>query len=379
MRVLIAPDKWKGTLSALEVVRAVQAGLGSVVVDECPLADGGDGFVEAMRAACGGMGWERRTSVVCGPLADEPRVEAEWGMFTAADGTRTAVVEMAQASGLWRCGGLLRPLDATTYGTGELLVEAVTAGAGRILLGIGGSATVDAGLGCCQAVGHTVLMKDGEPVDEREPLRARDLERVLMVKRGRGSQLDRVPVEVGCDVTNPLCGVRGAAAVFGPQKGATAAEVAWLDEQHAGLARRSFAIEAAETPGAGAAGGLGFAMLAFFNARLVSGFDLVAEAVGLEARVAAADVVITGEGRVDEQSLMGKTVGRVAGMAKAAGKRCVVVCGSCSLAEAQWRGTGVTEVLAVVPGLAKDVEEAKGLGAGAVTRMATEWGARRRV
>ena len=376
-RVLIAVDKWKGTLSAVEVSTAIARELGGQA-DVCPLADGGEGFIAAMQMACREMSWTSRYSRVCGPLADEPSVEAEWGMFVAAGGSKTAVIEMAQAAGLWRVPESrrlprLKPLEATTFGVGQLLLQAVEAGADRIILGIGGSATVDAGLGCCQAVGHTILMKEGETIDAADPLRAIDLERVLMIKRGRGSVLDRVPIVVGCDVTNPLCGIAGAAAVFGPQKGATQEEVDWLNQQHAELARRSFAMDAADTPGAGAAGGLGFAMLAFFNAQLVSGFDLIAEAVGLQGRVAAADVVITGEGRLDEQSLMGKTVGRVAGIAKRAGKRCVVMCGECSLTESQWRAAGVTEVLAVVPTLATDVEHSKAMGAMAVERLVTSW------
>ncbi|MEA2710716.1 MAG: glycerate 2-kinase [Phycisphaerales bacterium] len=322
MKVVIAPDKFKDSLSAEEVSRAIARGLRGADVDLCPVADGGEGTVAALVAATGGR-FETRT--VTGPLPDM-RVDATFGIL--GDGT-TAVVEMAAASGL----ALLPPEDrdpmrTTTYGTGELLLEAAKLGAREIILGIGGSATVDGGIGCAQACGLPVILDEIGPADIREPLVGEDLRRVVLIKHARGSPLDRVKITVACDVTNPLFGDHGAARIFGPQKGATPEQVEELDQLLRQLATRCGKLAEAETPGAGAAGGLGFAMLAFFNAQLRPGFDIVADAVKLRDRLREASLCITGEGRLDASSLDGKAAVGVARLCKSLDVPCIAIVGS---------------------------------------------------
>lgn len=324
MKVVIAPDKFKDCLPAEAVAAHLAAGVRKAaphaIIDICPVGDGGEGTVAALVAGSGG---QVIVSRVTGPRVDM-KVDAAWGLL---DDGKTAVIEMSAASGL----ALLKPQDrdprmTTTFGTGELLLEAVHRGAERIVLGIGGSATMDAGVGCCQAVGHTVLRKDGEPVDQ-EPVTGGQLADILMVKKGRGSPLDRVRIEVACDVRNPLCGTGGAARVFGPQKGAGPATVDWFEEQHRQLAQRCLKETEAGTPGAGAAGGLGWAMVSFFNAALVPGIDLVLEVSRFRSRLAGADWCLTGEGRFDASSLAGKAPTGVARACHELGVKCVLVAG----------------------------------------------------
>ncbi len=248
------------------------------------------------------------TRRVIGPLPDT-QVDATFGFLsTAEQSTRTAVIEMSQASGLFLVPSADRnPMNTTTYGTGQILLAAAEIGATEIILGIGGSATVDAGIGCCQAAGLSVLRKDGETVSHNDPLCGRDLADIAIIKRGRGSPLDRIAIRVECVVDNQLFGPRVEAVVFGPQKGARSEDIPWFDAQMEDLARRSNAMDAALHPGAGAAGGLGFALLGFFNAQLVRGFDLIADAVNLRQRFNGADLVFTAEGSLDRSSLGGKT------------------------------------------------------------------------
>jgi glycerate 2-kinase len=255
------------------------------------------------------------------------KVDAPFGVL--GDGT-TAVIEMAAASGL----ALLKPADrnplnTTTFGTGELLVAAATLpGITHILLGIGGSATCDGGVGCAQACGLPIILEGGEPVGMTEPLCGRDLSSIVLVKHGRGSPVERVKVTVACDVTNPLYGPNGAAPVFGPQKGATPNVVRDLDDALQTLAARLGKQAEAETPGAGAAGGLGFGMLAFFGATLRSGFDIVSDATRLRERLTGAELCITGEGRLDASSRGGKTVAGVARLCRSLKVPCVALVGA---------------------------------------------------
>jgi glycerate kinase len=325
MRVVIAPDKFKGCLTAPQVCDAIARGIRSVhpeaAIDACPMADGGEGTVAALVAATGGRFETRR---VTGPIPDM-KVDATFGIL--GDG-KTAVIEMAAASGL----ALLlpedrNPLNTTTFGTGELLVAAAKLGVSHILLGIGGSATTDAGIGCAQACGLPVILAGGEPVSPTEPLCGRDLPSVVLVKHGRGSPVERVKITVACDVTNPLYGPDGAAPVFGPQKGATPRQVRELDAALRALAERLGKTTEANTPGAGAAGGLGFGMLAFFNAALHPGVDIVIDATRLRQRLAGADLCITGEGRLDEQSLSGKAPLGVARVCQEVGVPCAAIVG----------------------------------------------------
>jgi glycerate kinase len=220
-------------------------------------------------------------------------------------------------------------MRTTTFGTGQLLLEAAKLGVDHIILGIGGSATCDGGIGCAQAAGLPVIL-DAPPgaADVHEPLIGEDLRRVVLVKHARGSPLDRVRITVACDVTNPLFGPNGAARIFGPQKGATPQQIDELDTLLRRLAERCGKLTEANTPGAGAAGGLGFAMLAFFGATLRPGFDLVADAVHLRDRLRGAHLCLTGEGRLDKSSLAGKSAVGVARLCRELGVPCVAIVGS---------------------------------------------------
>lgn len=345
MKIVVAPDKFKGALSARHAAERIAAGLRAVrtgvEIDLCPIADGGDGTVAAMVSATSGR---LLTSRVTGPLP-EMKIDATYGIL--GDG-QTAVIEMAAAGGLALLDADSRnPLNTTTFGTGELLVAAARQGVSRIILGVGGSATTDAGIGCAQAAGLPVLLEDGEPVSPTEPLCGRDMPKVVLIKHGRGSEVERLTITVACDVTNPLCGPNGAAAVFGPQKGATPRQVAWLDNALLELATRTGKLAEANTPGAGAAGGLAFGMLAYFGAELRPGASIVLEAVKLRDRLAGADLCITGEGQLDSQSLAGKAPVAVAQLCKELGVPCIAVVGKASVSSDDAQAAGITEIVEI--------------------------------
>ena len=316
MRVVVAPDKFKGSLSAPEAARAMASGVASAapgaVIDQVPMADGGEGTAEALVAATGGSFHE---ALVSGPLG-EP-VVARFGLL--GDG-RTAVIEMASASGLVLVPGDRRdPSRTSTRGTGELLLAALAAGARRVILGIGGSATNDAGAGLGQALGYRLLDADGLELGPGGGALDR-LDRID--PRGRDPRLDDVEVAIACDVDNPLCGPHGASAIYGPQKGATPAQVAALDrnlDHFARIVARDLGIAVHDLPGAGAAGGLGAGLVAFAAGRLEPGVALVIRAVGLGDRLRAADLCLTGEGALDASSAFGKTPIGVARLARALG------------------------------------------------------------
>lgn len=346
MKLVIAPDKFKGCLSAVEVARAIAAGVRQAaieaVVDLCPMADGGEGTVSALVAATGGRIVIR---TVTGPLPGM-RVEAPIGML--GDG-ETAAIEMAAASGLALIPESQRnPLQTTTYGTGELIRAAIELGASKIILGIGGSATTDGGIGCVQGFGGKVKLTSGEwhSAGDR-PLVGADVERVEAVEVQGPAGIEIV---VACDVGNPLYGANGAAAVFGPQKGASPKEVARLDAALRRLAERTSA-EAALVPGAGAAGGLGFGLMVFFRAKLQSGVGIVIEAAKLRQRLVGADLCLTGEGRLDSQSLEGKTPVGVSRLCRELGVPCIALAGSVSIDEgltAVARKAGLTAWFSIV-------------------------------
>ena len=324
-KIVIAPDSYKESLSALEVAQAVAAGFRQIFPDAeyvlVPVADGGEGTVDAMVAATGGR---RETVVVSGPLGE--RVEAFYGL--TGDGA-TAVIEMAAASGLALVPPARRnPLRTSSRGTGELIRAALDAGARRFILGIGGSATNDGGAGMVQALGARLLDAEGRELDGSGGDLAR-LERIDV--SALDPRLAECRIEVACDVDNPLTGPRGASAVFGPQKGATPEMVQVLDANLAHLARiveRDLGVSVDRVPGAGAAGGMGAAMLAFFGATLKPGIEIVTAAVDLDAHVRDADLVITGEGRIDFQTVHGKTPIGVARVAKRHGKAVIGIAGS---------------------------------------------------
>ncbi|MBI2872439.1 MAG: glycerate kinase [Chloroflexi bacterium] len=325
MKVVIAPQGFKGSLSAMEAARAMEAGLRRVLPDAevalVPVADGGDGTLEALVESSGGS---VRTATVTGPLG-EP-VEAAWGAM--GDGL-TAVVEMARASGLVLVPrDRLDPRRATTYGTGELVRHALDAGFRRFIVAIGGSATNDGGAGMAKALGARLLDSDGKGLPEGGAALAR-LERIDL--SGLDPRLRECTVEVATDVSNPLCSPTGASAVYGPQKGATPQMVAELDAalaHYAEVLRRDLGVDVADVPGAGAAGGLGAGLMAFLGAKLRSGVDVVCDAVGLDRHLESASLVLTGEGRLDGQTVFNKAPIGVARRAKARGLPVIAVAGS---------------------------------------------------
>ena len=319
MRILIANDKFKGSLPAEKVGFHIKNSLIAVFpaaeFDLCPIADGGEGTALAM------------TTALAGDWVSTPTQDARGRPISAhfgwVPGTNTAVMEMSSASGLALVQEIeLNPLVASTLGTGILIKKALEMGAIRILIGIGGSATNDGGLGVALALGYT-FKKEGKSFN---PTLATLLEADAIVKPASLPSLELI---VACDVDNPLLGPRGATRIYGPQKGVR--DFAWFEdrlEHLADLVRRDLGVDPREVPGAGAAGGLGFGLMAFLGGKLVSGFDMVSSQLGLEARVAAADLIITGEGRLDEQSLQGKGPVGVARLARRLGKKIVGIAGS---------------------------------------------------
>ena len=313
MRIVVAPDSFKGSVSALGVAEAMERGIRRVFpaadVRKMPIADGGEGTVEALVSATGGRAHDIE---VTGPMGE--RVRAHWGVL--GDG-RTAVIEMAAASGLPLVPDDLRdPGRATTFGTGELIRAALDAGLRKLIIGIGGSATNDGGAGMARALGVSFLYTNGDELPDGGAALAR-VRRIDLA--GLDPRLSETEIVVACDVDNPLCGPRGASAVFGPQKGATPEAVETLDTalaHYAVCAKAATGRDVAELPGAGAAGGLGAGLLFFTNARLRSGVDIVLEAVGFAEVVRDADFVITGEGRTDFQTAFGKAPVGVAKLAK---------------------------------------------------------------
>jgi glycerate kinase len=288
-----------------------------------PLADGGEGTVEAL---VDGLGGTLRQVTVTGPLGIP--VCASYGLLAAR---RIAVIEMAQAAGLMQVPPELRnPLNTTTYGFGELILDAVEQGYTDFILGIGGSATSEAGLGMLQALGCRFYDEERKPVG----IFGRDLERVASIDiSGLNPCLEHCTFQVACDVKNPLCGISGAAVVFGPQQGATPEIVRRLDAaalRFSESTSRLFGADYAQTAGAGAAGGLGFALLSYLHASLRPGIELILDAVGFEDLVSGADYVITGEGRLDAQTAMGKAPVGVARIAKKHGATVLAFAGSCT-------------------------------------------------
>ena len=347
MRIVVAPDSFKGSLSALAVAEAMERGVRSVFPDasvaRVPIADGGEGTVEALVAATGGRLESRR---VTGPLG-EP-VEARWGVL--GDG-RTAVVEMAAASGLTLVPRERRdPRVTTTRGTGELVRAALDAGLRRVVVGLGGSATNDGGAGLARALGIRFLDDAGRDLPEGGAALAR-LARVDLA--GQDARIAAAEVVVACDVDNPLTGPRGASAVYGPQKGATPAMVAELDaalERYARVAREATGRDVAGLPGAGAAGGLGAGLLFFTPARLRPGVEIVLEMTGFDALVRGADLVLTGEGRTDFQTAMGKAPVGVAAAAKRHGVPVVCLSGGLGPGADEVLARGIDALAVAVPG-----------------------------
>lgn len=345
--VLVAPDKFKGSLTAAEVAAHVTAGLGVPTV-ELPVADGGDGTVDAV-VACG---FDRITLEVTGPTG--ARVQASYARLGD-----TAVVELAEASGLRRLPGGLEPLTSTSYGTGELIADAVREGARRVVLGLGGSACTDGGAGMAQALGARFLAEDGSEL----PPGGAALKDLARIDTSGFLDVEGVEFVVASDVDNPLLGPHGAAAVYGPQKGANPDDVQALEKalsRLAAVASRTHglmgAVEhddrprpmgVAGAPGAGAAGGVGFAALAFLHADIQPGIEYLLDLLGFGDHVSGARLVITGEGSLDEQSLRGKAPVGVAQAAAKAGVPVIAVCGRRTLNDDALKAAGIEAAYAL--------------------------------
>lgn len=357
MKIVIAPDSFKESLTALQVADAIEAGMREVWPDatyvKVPVADGGEGTVQALIDATGG----RRVDVrVTGPLGQTV------GAFYGVSGD-LAVIEMAAASGLEGVPPDLRdPRTATSRGTGELIRAALDAGARRFILGVGGSATNDGGAGMLQALGVRLLDADGRDLGPGGAELAR-LDRIDA--SGLDPRVRAAAFRIACDVDNPLTGPRGASAVFGPQKGATPAMVAQLDAalaHYAEVIRRDLDQDIAHRPGAGAGGGIAAAMFVFLNGELKPGVEIVTEAIGLDAAVRDADLVVTGEGRIDGQTVHGKTPMGVAHVARRHGKPVVAIGGSLA---ADADAVHVHGIEVVVAAVARPCSVAEALAAGA--------------
>lgn len=361
MKILVAPDKFRGSLEAGEVCEAIEKGIlqayPEAQVTAIPLADGGEGTSQILTRQAGGREVMAR---VTDPLGRP--VDASFGL--SSDGN-VAFIEMAAASGLALLSMHERnPLLTSTYGTGELIRQALDMGVSKIILGIGGSATTDGGIGMAGALGYVFYAADGErlvPVGQ-------SLARIHSIDISkRDERLDRTSIVVACDVTNPLYGANGAAYIYGPQKGADIEMVRVLDDGLINLTRvasRTFGQDVSSYPGAGAAGGLGAGCMWFLNASLKDGISIVMEQCNIESLVKEADLVITGEGKVDEQTLNGKVVKGLAGLCGEYQVPLAVVCGALRITSEQARAAGMTYAISVLNrpmDLATAQSEASGL------------------
>ncbi|EQB4815310.1 TPA: glycerate 2-kinase [Citrobacter amalonaticus] len=325
MKIVIAPDSYKESLSATEVAQAIEKGFREIFPDaqyvSVPVADGGEGTVEAMIAATHGSA---HSALVTGPLGE--KVNANWGM--SGDG-KTAFIEMAAASGLALVPPEKRnPLITTSRGTGELILQALDSGASNIIIGIGGSATNDGGAGMVQALGAKLCDANGTEIGygggSLNTLNNIDVS-------GLDPRIKHCAIRVACDVTNPLVGEQGASRIFGPQKGATEPLILELDRNlahYADIIKKSLGVDVKNVPGAGAAGGMGAALMAFLGAELKSGIEIVTQALNLEEHIHDCTLVVTGEGRIDSQSIHGKVPVGVANVAKKYHKPVIGIAGS---------------------------------------------------
>jgi len=327
MKIVLAPDKFKGCMRSPQICEILKRAFKEVFPDaeivSIPLADGGEGTVEAIVSAANG---EMRQVAVSGPLGKP--VEARFGLYNSG---RSAVMEMASASGIELLGRReLNPLKASTFGTGELIKAILGCGVSEITIGIGGSATVDGGAGMAQALGYKLLDASGKPIE----LGGGALKELAKISsEGVDPRLSRVKIRVACDVTNPLLGKNGAARIYGPQKGATPEMVEQLEAGLSNLERvwrESGLLIGTDVPGDGAAGGLGGGLRAFCKAEMVSGARLVMDAAGFDASLKGASFVVTGEGRTDSQTTSGKLCCEVSKSARKAGVPVVLLSGSLS-------------------------------------------------
>jgi glycerate kinase len=323
MRVLIAPQEFKGSLSADEAASAIARGLRRAhpdwTLDVLPMSDGGPGLLDAMRRAI--------RADTCAAIVSDPLGRKVLARYIRIRQSGDIVIEAAQANGIWHVPPAERdPLYADTRGVGELIADALATPVHRLIIGVGGSATSDGGAGMATALGARFIDMAGVPLQPG----AAPLANLARIDWQRPAFLEGVEILVATDVTNPLLGPNGAAAVYAPQKGATAEQVDVLEAalyRYASVVRRALGVDIAAMPGAGAAGGLAGGIAAFLGARIESGFELVAETTGLRDRIARADLIITGEGSFDSQSQQGKVTGRILELAAAASKRALVLAG----------------------------------------------------
>jgi glycerate kinase len=343
MKVVVAIDSFKGSLSSFQAGTAVKDGilsaLPSAEVDVCPIADGGEGTVDAILQSTNAS--VRRISVT-GPLGRS--ISAYYGILNGV-----AIMEMAKASGL----PLLRasernPMNTTTYGVGEMILDAINHGCREFIIGIGGSATNDGGIGMLQALGFEFLDKRGKDV----PYGAEGVGMIHSIStRGAIKELSECTFHIACDVTNPLCGELGCSAIFARQKGADDEMIKIMDSylsRYADITKDTIGKDERCTPGAGAAGGLGFAFISYLNASLENGFKLIAKQTGIEEKIKTADIVVTGEGRLDLQTSMGKAPMGVATMAKKYGAPVIAFAGSVTDGAEDSEKTGITAFFPVL-------------------------------
>lgn len=345
MKIVIAPDSYKESLSAVDVAQAIEKGFREIFPDaeyvSVPVADGGEGTVDAMISATKGS---KITTTVTGPLGE--LVTACWGM--SGDG-KTAIIEMAEASGLALVPIEQRnPLITTSYGTGELILRALDNGARNIIIGIGGSATNDGGAGMMQALGAKLTDANGKEIGQGG---GSLLSLNCIDVSGLDERLESCVINVACDVTNPLVGDNGASRIFGPQKGACEETIVELDrnlDHFANVIKKYLHVDVKNAPGAGAAGGMGAALMAFLGADLRSGVEIVTEALNLEEHIHDCSLVVTGEGRMDSQSIRGKVPVGVAAVAKKYRKPVIGIAGSLTSDVAIVHQYGIDAVFSVL-------------------------------
>ncbi|MEC0710303.1 glycerate kinase [Bacillus haynesii] len=366
MKIVIAPDSFKESMTSLEAARSIEKGFKAVLSDaeyvNIPVADGGEGTVQALVDATEG---DIVHQTVTGPLGKP--VKAAYGLL--GDG-KTAVIEMAEASGLHLVPpGQRNPLLTTTRGTGELILDAAEKGVSTIIIGLGGSATNDGGAGMAAALGAKFLNRDGEEIENGGGALA---EIAKIDVSGLNPKLKHVQFEAACDVDNPLTGPRGASAVFGPQKGANSEMTALLDQNlkhYAAAVKAELGCEIDSIPGAGAAGGLGAGLCAFLNAELKSGVDIVLDTLSFSERIKGADLVITGEGKIDGQTVSGKTPAGVAKRARSENIPVIAFAGSLGEGCELVYDIGISALFSIVPGISS-LENALADGSSNLTRCA---------
>lgn len=346
MNVLISIDSFKGSMTSMQAGKAAKAGILKAVPDAdvtvCPLADGGEGTTDALVE---GMGGEKIELEVTGPLGE--KVSCYYGFI---EDKNTAVMEMASAAGLTLIDEK-NPMSATTFGVGEMIADAVKRGCENIIIGIGGSATNDGGIGMLKALGYQFLDENGKDVGEGAAALGK-VQKILGNKAD--TQLSKVNFMVACDVDNPLCGENGATYVFGAQKGVTEKMKPIIDSAmkcFADKTKEKLGISCENIPGAGAAGGLGFAFLSYLNAKLVPGVKLVMQAADIEEKIKNADIVVTGEGRLDSQTVMGKAPIGVAKLAKKYNKKVIAFAGSVSEDAVLCNENGIDAFFPIVRGI----------------------------